>query len=97
MKEIRQGQLPSRDGRSRSREGEGGRGERDFLIVSAGERELAWLSRRRLQLDGCQISLQKGNKGKRMFEGRKDETQDGREGKCRKDENSPDDDPFFNG
>ena len=45
------------------------------------------------ELDGCQISLQKGNKGKRMFEGRT--MGEGKEGKCRKDKNSPDDDPFF--
>ena len=92
MKEIRQAgaaaSIPRpRDGRSRSREGEEGK---DFLIVSGRASASEPASS---ELDGCQISLQKGNKGKRMFEGRT--MGEGREGKCRKDKNSPDDDPFF--
>ena len=95
MKEIRQAgaaaSIPRpRDGRSRSREGEEGK---DFLIVSGRASASEPASS---ELDGCQISLQKGNKGKRMFEGRMEGRKEGRkEGKCRKDKNSPDD-PFFN-
>ena len=90
MKEIRQGQLPhSAPGgwprRSRSREGEEGK---DFLIVSGRASLLrpSWMavkypSKRATKEKEC---LKEG----RWAKGRK-------EGKCRKDKNSPDDDPFF--